>query len=324
VTGDIAGFEKKGSYYEVHLSTVLYNGSSKIVTCISTKITKIISRSNDIPAFNDLWTEYINQRIRFLYSYRREKREGKICGFNVQKNPRAKMRSNNAYEVHVLVETDDGNFDWRAEFHLDRGADAMIPPSKILDEDNRLLHMLSMQPSAPPSNMQIPSAPPMPSSEHVELPKQNVDENDDEGSNSNCDDSMPNEYLCSITMVKMKDPVMCADGHTYERTAIEEWLKKHTTSPLTKLHLKHNNLIPNCALKALIQDWKPRAKPMVLEPAVMFLAAKNCGECGKKKAEIRCPTANCIGAEFCKDCVPPKCPGCKRKLKYPNEGCIVS
>ena len=33
--------------------------------------------------------------------------------------------------------------------------------------------------------------------------------------------------------VLMDDPVFAADGHTYNRTDIERWLKQHDTSPLT-------------------------------------------------------------------------------------------
>jgi len=50
----------------------------------------------------------------------------------------------------------------------------------------------------------------------------------------------------------MKDPVIAADGHTYERSAIEIWLKKHDTSPLTNLRLPHKHLVPNYALKSLL------------------------------------------------------------------------
>lgn len=33
-------------------------------------------------------------------------------------------------------------------------------------------------------------------------------------------------YLCPITTEVMDDPVIAADGYTYERSAIEEWFKK--------------------------------------------------------------------------------------------------
>ncbi len=33
----------------------------------------------------------------------------------------------------------------------------------------------------------------------------------------------------------MNDPVVCADSSTYERSAIEDWLIEHNTSPMTNL-----------------------------------------------------------------------------------------
>ncbi|DBA89960.1 TPA: hypothetical protein ACH3X2_004388 [Trebouxia sp. C0005] len=37
----------------------------------------------------------------------------------------------------------------------------------------------------------------------------------------------------------MHDPVIAADGHTYERHAMEHWLLKHGTSPITGAQLSH-------------------------------------------------------------------------------------
>jgi hypothetical protein len=37
----------------------------------------------------------------------------------------------------------------------------------------------------------------------------------------------------SVTMRPMVDPVVTADGHTYERVAIEQWLQMHDMSPMT-------------------------------------------------------------------------------------------
>jgi len=65
----------------------------------------------------------------------------------------------------------------------------------------------------------------------------------------------PDEYLCPITCEIMEDPVFATDGHTYERSAIEAWLQKHSTSPKTGEELPAKMLIPNYALKSLIQDW---------------------------------------------------------------------
>lgn len=64
-----------------------------------------------------------------------------------------------------------------------------------------------------------------------------------------------NKYIeCPITHEKMKDPVVAADGHTYERTAIERWLRYRDTSPLTNAVLSHKNLTPNLLIKSLIEN----------------------------------------------------------------------
>jgi len=66
--------------------------------------------------------------------------------------------------------------------------------------------------------------------------------------------SIPNEFYCPITFGLMQDPVIAADGHTYEREAIEQWLMNHSTSPKTNLPLTSSNLIPNIALRNTIRD----------------------------------------------------------------------
>lgn len=53
----------------------------------------------------------------------------------------------------------------------------------------------------------------------------------------------------------MKDPVILKDGHTYERSAIEEWLKTHNTSPMTGARLQSKEVLPNYALKKMITTY---------------------------------------------------------------------
>ena len=46
----------------------------------------------------------------------------------------------------------------------------------------------------------------------------------------------------------MRDPVVAADGHTYERRFIEGWLQERgPVSPVTRAPLAHSNLAPNKA-----------------------------------------------------------------------------
>ncbi len=46
-----------------------------------------------------------------------------------------------------------------------------------------------------------------------------------------------------------------ADGHTYERSAIEQWFETHNTSPSTGVELESKQLVPNHSLRSLIQDF---------------------------------------------------------------------
>ena len=63
-------------------------------------------------------------------------------------------------------------------------------------------------------------------------------------------------FFCTITDELMQDPVCTADGHTYERAAIEEWLAGHDTSPTTGVQLPYKNLTPNHALRKSIDEWQ--------------------------------------------------------------------
>ena len=69
----------------------------------------------------------------------------------------------------------------------------------------------------------------------------------------------PDSLRCPITYCIMNDPVMTADGHTYEREAILRWLGGNNTSPRTGLPLESRTLRPNIALRNVIEEmphWK--------------------------------------------------------------------
>ena len=46
-----------------------------------------------------------------------------------------------------------------------------------------------------------------------------------------------NELICSITQEVPNNPVLGKDGHIYEKSAIENWLRKKSVSPITKEHM---------------------------------------------------------------------------------------
>lgn len=87
----------------------------------------------------------------------------------------------------------------------------------------------------------------------------------------------PDSFLCSITKDVMQDPVVAADGHSYEKAAIRKHIEIHhatmrrnmeeqgqeawtgwARSPMTNLELDDYYLIPNRSLKSAIADWRHR------------------------------------------------------------------
>ena len=104
---------------------------------------------------------------------------------------------------------------------------------------------------------------------------------------------MPENFLCPITRELMRDPVVTDDGHTYDRSAIEQWFEvrlslprgrftdtlstipacpityasaspcaltcpwpqMHDTSPLTGGMLPSRALRPNYSLRQMILEW---------------------------------------------------------------------
>ena len=66
---------------------------------------------------------------------------------------------------------------------------------------------------------------------------------------------VPDDYVCPITAEIMTDPVTTADGFTYERTAITEWLRTKDTSPSTGATLAYKALVPNLSLRSMIRGF---------------------------------------------------------------------
>lgn len=79
--------------------------------------------------------------------------------------------------------------------------------------------------------------------------------------------NVPNQFMCPITMDIMTDPVMLADGHVYERAAIEQWFETYDTSPMSNCQVDKNIMIPCIVLRSLMQEFfeKP-AKSDPIEP----------------------------------------------------------
>ena len=65
----------------------------------------------------------------------------------------------------------------------------------------------------------------------------------------------PPAFVCSITQEVMQDPVMNECGMTFERDAIERWMRRSKTCPLTNMKLSTSLTIPNIALRHAIEHW---------------------------------------------------------------------
>ncbi|KAI8028249.1 U-box domain-containing protein 33 [Camellia lanceoleosa] len=70
---------------------------------------------------------------------------------------------------------------------------------------------------------------------------------------------IPSYFICPHFQEIMRDPHVAADGFTYELEALRGWLDSgNDTSPMTNLQLPHCNLMPNHALRSVIQEWLQR------------------------------------------------------------------
>ena len=66
----------------------------------------------------------------------------------------------------------------------------------------------------------------------------------------------PLEFVCPITRRVMREPVVAADGASYERAAITAYLQAgNTVSPVSGQRLAHPGLTPNAALAAAISQF---------------------------------------------------------------------
>ena len=85
--------------------------------------------------------------------------------------------------------------------------------------------------------------------------------------------ALPADFTCPITYDKMKDPVVASDGHSYERSAIEEVLRgPHPISPLTRATLG-TALVPNLNLRRRIEEHEAELDRMAEQMAARLASA---------------------------------------------------
>jgi hypothetical protein len=105
------------------------------------------------------------------------------------------------------------------------------------------------------------------------------------------------EFCCPITGALFEEPVIAADGVTYERKAIEQWLRQKTVSPKTMQQLSTTILIPNMNLAIQLREAIQEQQKVVLPKK------KKMCKTGKSKCTL-CNMAPVTGSStFCLDCV---------------------
>ena len=66
--------------------------------------------------------------------------------------------------------------------------------------------------------------------------------------------TIPDSFLCPLTLDIMWDPVLDCEGNTYERYAIERWLSQNRRSPISQEPCHPKMLISNRALRDIIHQ----------------------------------------------------------------------
>jgi len=66
---------------------------------------------------------------------------------------------------------------------------------------------------------------------------------------------LPARFMCAISLEVMKDPVMCRNGHNFERSALGAWVRGHGSCPTCRVEIPSvADLFPNLALREEIAE----------------------------------------------------------------------
>jgi U-box domain len=82
-----------------------------------------------------------------------------------------------------------------------------------------------------------------------------LEQEDDVESTDEVARSPPRGFVCPLTMDVMFDPVLDAEGNTYERSALFKWLQHNPTSPVSRQPLHERMVVTNNALRETIHEF---------------------------------------------------------------------
>ena len=91
---------------------------------------------------------------------------------------------------------------------------------------------------------------------------------------------LPDGYYCPITLSLIHVPVIDPEGYSYEKVAIENWIRCNGVSPVTRRTMSVDDLVPNRTLTALMEEevgksdetMHPVFKQWKEEPVPTFVA----------------------------------------------------
>lgn len=98
----------------------------------------------------------------------------------------------------------------------------------------------------------------------------------DHGDFETADAAVPADFRCPISLDLMRDPVVVSSGQTYDRESISGWIASgHATCPKTGQVLSNSRLVPNRALRNIINQWcGQHGVPFDPEDAEVSVASK--------------------------------------------------
>eukprot|EP00041_Stephanoeca_diplocostata_P027440 m.754624 g.754624 ORF g.754624 m.754624 type:complete len:175 (+) comp23175_c1_seq3:565-1089(+) len=121
-----------------------------------------------------------------------------------------------------------------------------------------------------------------------------------EGRSATANDNSPcpRAFIDPISLAMMNDPVVTADGQSYERASIVHWFDLQEqraelasfTSPLTGAAVVSRDVLPNVALRNAIDDWLTQQRAYSAPGTPMSDAAVDvCGDVSMHRASTNPP-----------------------------------
>ena len=142
---------------------------------------------------------------------------------------------------------------------------------------------------------------------------------------SHSDEGFPEEFQCLLSYEIMTDPVMTLNGNTYERVAIEEWINRNGTCPMTREPLSISDLRPNRTLRDMIESARRKRAEDIAAAAASKQSESKSSESKLQmdegdEAKLQVTTRGVEGEDWC--LVTIQCPE-GSQVKTPVDICVV-